>query len=207
MIMKYPLTFIAEVLATADEVGCPEAGRRHGLTDKTVYAWFYKRMREAPDWLSPENQATDAAYRARTDTARRKHAAANNRNRMALAARKGQPLFVPVLGSQRRVQGLLAIGWTLRDIGDEIGVSLSRVWHIATAKNPTVHPDTALAVRDVYRRLLLRTPDHHPAWLLGRNRRNAARAGYMSPFAWDDADLDDPAARPNPAWIRKDTAA
>lgn len=197
MITRYPLAFIAVVLADADELGCPEAGRRHGLADQTVYRWTHRRWRENRPWPTPEDIAADDAYRAATAEKRARHAAQLARNRAAQYLRRGAPLHVPACGTTRRLQALHALGWTGKDLAARLGVSPDRVSQLTTEQSPTVRPETRETVRRLYDALSMTVPDHHPAWLLARNRRNAERKGWTVPLAWDDDVIDDPNGRPH----------
>ncbi len=96
--------------------------------------------------------------------------------------------FVPRIGAERRIKALLALGWTHAHMKDECGVLthvlLSQSGGWITQRNHN-------RVRAMYERLSM-TPG--PSSL---TRARAARLGYLPPLAWDDADLDDPAAWPS----------
>ncbi|HMM96542.1 hypothetical protein [Phycicoccus sp.] len=94
---------------------------------------------------------------------------------------------VPSIGTIRRIQALMAIGWRKSDL-EAAGVPASnlitrpdREWVAATGWRRT---------RDVYDRLSM-TPG--PSQVC----RDRARArGYLPPLAWDDDTIDDPRAVP-----------
>jgi transposase-like protein len=199
VITRYPLAFVATVLTDADALGVCPAARKHGVWPETVYRWTHRRWRENRPWPIPEDIAADEAYRAATADHRAAHAAALARTRQQTYLRRGAPLHVPAHGTTRRIRALHALGWTGADLGARLGVSLYRVSQLAVEKSPTVHPDTAAAVRRLYAALSMTVPDHHPAWLLARTRRTAAAKGWAVPLLWDDHALDDPAGRPSRA--------
>ena len=94
---------------------------------------------------------------------------------------------VPRIGAARRVQALLAIGWSHRDLA-AAGVPntpnlLATGGHLVTVKRWR-------EVRDLYDRLSM-TPGPSP-----RTRGWAKSVGYAPPLAWDDACIDDPSAHP-----------
>ena len=107
---------------------------------------------------------------------------------------------VPVIGTSRRVQALVAIGYTFGQIGDALGVSHDSPQKLATArKDGVTRTSTAARVAQLYDRWAMRpAPERTP--LERRNasyaRRVAERNGWVSPLAWDDTAIDDPAARP-----------
>lgn len=96
------------------------------------------------------------------------------------------------LGVRRRLRALVALGWSLRRLAQELDVSSSLAQRWLHADQ--VHPDNHAAVLDLYERLSMRLPPHdHSA---EQARRYARAHGWAPPLAWNDEDLDDPAARP-----------
>lgn len=95
---------------------------------------------------------------------------------------------VPAIGSQRRIQALIAYGYTQRHLCRESGVSidnLSRIHH-----QHFVRAETANRVAAVFNRLQLTPgPDN-------RSRIRGRREGWPRPFAWDEDTIDDPNAEP-----------
>jgi hypothetical protein len=197
VITRYPLRFVAAVLADADLIGVCPAARKHGVWPETVYRWRHRRWRENRPWPTPEDITADEAYREATAEHRAAHAAQLARNRQQSYLRRGARLHVPAHGTTRRIQALHALGWTGADLGARLGVTLHRVSQLAVQKSDTVHPDTRAAVRRLYDELSMTVPTHHPAWLLARNRRTAAAKGWAVPLLWDDHALDDPNGRPS----------
>lgn len=103
-------------------------------------------------------------------------------------------------GTQRRVQALVALGYTQRQIlavlcsiPDSSNWNESRVAMIIGKRCPTtVAGATAREVEYVYERLSGQPP-RSPAV---KSLRRAKRHGWVSPLAWDAETIDDPAAEP-----------
>ncbi|MDT0270614.1 helix-turn-helix transcriptional regulator [Streptomyces sp. DSM 44915] len=91
-------------------------------------------------------------------------------------------------GTRRRLQALVAIGYSLTRIADAAGLSRTALGHIANGDVAGVRPTTARAVAEVYRRWS--GADGGSAWC----RTYAAKQGWHGPAAWDD--IDDPDAVP-----------
>lgn len=95
--------------------------------------------------------------------------------------RTSREVFVPRVGTVRRVQALLAIGWTHQLIGEHSGVN-TRV--LLTQQGRWVARSTHDKVATAYRALAMR---QGPSAV---TRRRAARLGYLTPAVWDDIDID-----------------
>lgn len=89
--------------------------------------------------------------------------------------------FVPRIGSTRRIQALIAIGWTHKIMQERSGV---RTAVILSQQGRLVTRTTHDAVAAMYRDLSQRPGPSE------RSRSWAQRLGYHSPAAWDDIDLD-----------------
>ena len=104
--------------------------------------------------------------------------------------------LVDATGSRRRLQALVAIGWTQTDVARHLQRSPSNLRQ--TLRSQLVTAATAAQVRDLYDRLWNQPPDQSTP----RGRRNAhaareyaRRHGWLAPLAWDDIDRDpEPAA-------------
>ena len=102
------------------------------------------------------------------------------------------------VGTRRRLQALMAIGWSQTKLAAEIGMEVRNFNHLVHGKRDTT-AGTAIAVREVYDRLWNATPrtdarSHKAAHT--RAARYAAAQGWAPPLAWDDETIDDPAAAP-----------
>jgi hypothetical protein len=107
-------------------------------------------------------------------------------------AREGRsvPGCVNHLGTMRRLQALAALGWPLDALAAELDMSPGHVKDLRChGRGDVVYRTTAARVAAVYERLS-GTPGSSE-----RVRRYAARQDWPSPMAWDEVDIDDPAAR------------
>ncbi|MFI5934751.1 hypothetical protein [Actinoplanes sp. NPDC051494] len=104
---------------------------------------------------------------------------------------RNQPRVVDVTGAARRIQALWAIGHTSDDIVAAASGVLNASYVANLWRRQMVTVFTWQAVARVYRELSA-VPGRSE-----RTRRRAAAAGYPSPMRWG-ADIDDPAAVPDP---------
>ena len=105
---------------------------------------------------------------------------------------------VDATGTRRRVQALVAIGWSLSRIGARLGMAATNFGRAIA--NDRVQLRTARAVADLYEQLWDTPPphaEHHDLIAYNRARNYAAARGWAPPGAWLDIDMDDPAAHPN----------
>jgi uncharacterized protein YerC len=94
-----------------------------------------------------------------------------------------------VLGSERRVRALYAIGHGAMAIAAAAGLDATTVSYIANGHWNTINGRTAAAIRQAYRQLAWKPGTSAPA------KRRALRGGWDHPLAWD-GDMDDPATQP-----------
>lgn len=110
--------------------------------------------------------------------------------------------FVPAIGSQRRIQALVACGWSQLQLAGRLGIDQAHLHEILRRR--VLLAPTAIAVRDLYEEIWDQPPPQEDRWQRGaavRARRHAAVRGWPPPAAWDD-DIDDPAATPADGWQR-----
>lgn len=115
-------------------------------------------------------------------------------------------MLVPAAGTQRRVQALVVTGWTLEQQARAIGCRRSRLDYLMTAESCTA--ETARQVRALYDAAWdkpYRPRNGYEADAQRRAVRRARERGWAPPMAWDDDEIDDPAARPR--GIRRDDVA
>ena len=111
--------------------------------------------------------------------------------------------LVDSTGTHRRVQALVAIGWSQARIAAELG--MARENFSATMRGARVRAQTAGAVRELYDRLWNQLPPQgtpREAALARAARAQATAREWPPPLAWDDDRLDRPDGRPARSWLR-----
>lgn len=97
--------------------------------------------------------------------------------------------MVDATATARRIQALMAIGYSLRSQACYLGRPIQRIWKLAHGQG-TVTQQIADAVVQMYDQLCL-TPGPSV-----RARNIAARNGWSPPLAWDDDTIGAPDAQP-----------
>lgn len=102
-------------------------------------------------------------------------------------------------GTARRIQALVAIGWSQSKIAARLGILRSNFTTLAQGGTP-VTVARAKAVADLYDQLWDQTPPHiewrdHIAYSCAINY--AVAYNWFVPLAWDDEDIDNPDAQPD----------
>lgn len=103
---------------------------------------------------------------------------------------------VDATGTRRRLQALMAIGYSQLDIIQRLGMAPTaayRMWH---PHHPRVYACTAQKVTAVYDELAMTPPPN--TWMTRRTMAYAAAQGWAPPLAWDEDSIDDPSAEPQP---------
>lgn len=98
---------------------------------------------------------------------------------------------VPALGAHRRVQALVARGWSLSSLAIQLGWTPANFWSMM--QRPVVGAKTHLAIAALYEQLWDREPprdDWHARASYTRAVNYAERRGWLPPLAWDDIDTD-----------------
>jgi hypothetical protein len=108
----------------------------------------------------------------------------------SIISRPHGPGFVPKIGAVRRIQGLLAIGWTHAHINAAGELASHRSENTLGQAGDWINRDTHDAICRVYDQLSMTSGPS------ARTRGRAAKLGYPPPLAWDDDEIDDPAAVP-----------
>lgn len=104
------------------------------------------------------------------------------------------PRLVNVLGSQRRLRALMAIGHSEGDLAAALGWTRRAVSGLVSGEHDLTRASKAQAVSNLYERLCTTAGDSR------RARSWAQRRGWAPPLAWDD--IDDPTE--NPAAVLED---
>ena len=88
--------------------------------------------------------------------------------------------FVPRVGTVRRLQALLYMGWTTRHLHEVYGIHPATLYQQGRWVTRTTHDKVAAAYRELSHRP---GPSH-------RTRSRARAKGYAGPADWDDIDHD-----------------
>jgi len=129
--------------------------------------------------------------RRETDPSRRKMSAATAELILGLTAEEVEPAVVSSIGASRRLQGLVAIGYTQTELAERLGMGVGNLSPIVTGKRQRVHRKTSDAIRELFKELW-RVPKEGPS--ADRARMLARSHGWVSGLAWDD--IDDPDEKP-----------
>lgn len=114
---------------------------------------------------------------------------------------------VDATGTRRRLQALVACGWTQSQLAARLGMKPTNLSAMLRGfrGQKTVLASTAIAVRGLYARLW-DVPPPESAKREGAQARAArlmaAARGWPPPMAWDDEAIDDPRACPGDGWQR-----
>jgi hypothetical protein len=130
----------------------------------------------------------------------------NMRTRMYLA--RVNRLHTDATGTRRRIQALMALGWSTRELDKMLGRRPSYVYRVLTGEGD-VYLTTANMIADLYDRLCMTRPrpaTTEGAAIVRRNVNMAARRGYVPPLAWNNIDDPDevPAATTDPHGRNRD---
>lgn len=101
---------------------------------------------------------------------------------------------VAAIGTTRRLQALVAVGWPQQYLAERMSWWRSNFAALIRGERGFVAYRTATVVRGLYDELWEATP---PDPASARARAHAARFGWAPPSAWDDDTIDDPTARPS----------
>lgn len=98
------------------------------------------------------------------------------------------------VGTTRRLQGLVALGFENREIAAELGMHDNHIARLIYGRRSRITARNASRVEEVARRLELSPPPDSAA--SRKAKRRAARNGWNPIFAWDEESIDDPTAKP-----------
>lgn len=114
---------------------------------------------------------------------------------------------VDATGSRRRLQALVAVGWSQRRLAARLGVDPTNMTSLM--KRPRVLATRARAIRELYEELWDTEPECRSTQErlgVARSKEFAAARKWAKPMDWDDETIDDPDARPRkvkaePKWV------
>ena len=110
----------------------------------------------------------------------------------------GRTTAVDATGTRRRLQALVAIGWSQRTLAGRLGMYPHAIGDITQGREK-VAAGTAVAVRKLFAEMwTVLPPETTPRERLAadRARKMAHARGWVSPMAWDSDEIDDPDAVP-----------
>lgn len=98
------------------------------------------------------------------------------------------------IGTRRRIQALVWMGWTFTKLGPHLGIHPRRLTDLVRAQHVTAA--TARKIANGYRVIQTWQPGHHgvPKASQTMARNIATHEGWHGPLAWDD--IDDPNCQP-----------
>ena len=100
-------------------------------------------------------------------------------------------------GSRRRLQALMTIGWSLRQIEIQMNYSHGTLTNVMTNQYITRRKEQD--VKNIYNTLWNKKPipvTHAEKVAVSKTINHARKKNYAPPMAWDDDTIDDPTATP-----------
>lgn len=165
-------------------MGPKTIAERGGVAHGSISAIIYGKSMRDPKRSRPQRK------RIRRDLERRILAV-----RLDLADRA----LVDATGTRRRLQALVAIGWSQRALAQRAGLTHGSLNKVVLGHARQVFARTARAVVDLYDELWDAPPisdDWRRLAVIKRVKRAAETAGWAPPLAWSDDEIEDPGARP-----------
>ncbi|USC16212.1 helix-turn-helix domain-containing protein [Rhodococcus sp. 11-3] len=97
---------------------------------------------------------------------------------------------VPAIGTTRRIQALVANGWTQSYIAEQVGITVANMVPLTFGRQHMVQAAKARTVAALFERLQLEQGPSTRARNIGR------KYGWALPLEWDDDAIDNPDATP-----------
>lgn len=107
---------------------------------------------------------------------------------VGITGRPNSTTFVSAVGTRRRIEALVALGWLSTEVCLRAGLSQQFLPDLMHREQATVTADTASAVAAVYDDLSMTVPPMTPH--RRRSKTLAAKHGWAPPLAWNDIDTD-----------------
>lgn len=107
--------------------------------------------------------------------------------------------FVDGTGTRRRLRALVTIGWSQSRLAARLGTNPSNFWKLMAGEQ-RLRVETVRAVRALYDELWATPPSataHRDKISVNRARTYAKARGWAPPLAWNEDNIDDPAAQPD----------
>lgn len=102
------------------------------------------------------------------------------------------------IGTARRVQAMMANGFSLRVVAGILGTSEQWTWQLAIHRWPLTLTRTAKSVAEMYEKYQHVDPFDYglTKFAVSRAKSAANRRGYAPSYCWDEDTIDDPEAKP-----------
>jgi len=179
------------------------------LVDAAPYVELLNQMHERMSWSAVGRLCGYSGHKHVQNIAAGKYARINPdlAKRIRAAATKvpgaDDAVYVSAVGARRRVQALIAIGYSREEIMRQTGYSKHPLRALLNGQNEYVLASTHHAIEKAFNRLCMKpragkTPQEKS--LIARSRNEAARMGWPPPLAWND--IDDPNEKPR--GVRRD---
>ncbi len=114
------------------------------------------------------------------------------RRLLAVTADQISAPLVPATDTVRRLQALVAIGYTQTQLSERLGMQVTNLSHLIHGQRERVTAATYVAALELFRQLWSQPPSGTRA---DQARAVARGNGWVGPLAWDD--IDDPDEQPN----------
>lgn len=108
--------------------------------------------------------------------------------------------LVPMIGATRRVQALVALGYTNQFIAQHANYPVEHMHRLLGGKAPTLTLKAHRAIAELFERIEAAPPPRGPSAL--RAQRRASERGWALPLAWDLDTIDDPTVTPHTGTAR-----
>lgn len=136
------------------------------------------------------------------EAVRTRKARANYESRRQADRERGIVYLLDNTGALRRLQALVALGWSQAELGRRLGYAdckgVSGINELMRSRQK-IRRGTFARIVALYDELSMRLPPETTQYekaVAVRARNKAARRGWAPPLAWDEETIDDPAARP-----------
>lgn len=165
-------------------MGWKPAARAAGVATSTAHSILYGKLLTQPG--HPEHRPP-----------RKKVSKAVADRILAVQPTLQDGAIVNPVGTRRRIQALVARGWSLSQLAKRLGVAPTNFSRSIYSSG--VLEGTRKAVAALYEQLWDQEPPTGTRWekiAATKARRYAAERGWLPPMAWDDDTIDDPTTQP-----------
>lgn len=122
--------------------------------------------------------------------------------RLRMDQANGLERTVLAIGTWRRIEALMCLGWSQATIAERAGLCQPNISEMLRSRRDRIRRSIADRIAAVYDDLSMLSPMDTSPQSAGRVRAHARRRGYAPPLAWDDDTIDDPSAVPNHGTVK-----